>query len=77
MRIRLLLLLSAFFSPTAIAQDQPEYVSGVIVVQFAPEVAYKAGIRTGLQEFDTKATLYQIHSIERVYPFLDHVEPTP
>ena len=59
------------------AQDQPEYVPGVVVVQFVPEVAYKTGLRTGLQEFDRRAALYEVHEIERTFPFLDHVEPTP
>ena len=32
---------------------------------------------TGLQVFDRKAAAYGVHTIERVYPFLDHVDPTP
>ena len=32
---------------------------------------------TGLQDFDRIAAPYRVHTIERVYPFLDHVEPTP
>ena len=32
---------------------------------------------TGLQDFDRIAAPYSVHTIERVYPFLDHVEPMP
>ena len=50
----------------------------MVVVQFAPDVfvANKFGT-TGLEEFDRRATRYGVHLIERVYPFLDHIEPTP
>ena len=73
-----LLLCLALVAPLATAQERPEYVDRVVVVQFAPDVsiANKAA-RTGLQEFDRRAARYDVHLIERVYPFLDHVEPTP
>ncbi len=74
----LLALVSVCAVPTAAAQDGPEYVQGVVVVQFAPEVSIaNKTAATGLQEFDRRAARYGVHLIERVYPFLDHVEPTP
>ena len=73
-----LLLSLALVVPLAAAQDSPEYEDHVVVVQFAPEVfiANKSGT-TGLQEFDRRADRYGVYLIERVYPFLDYVEPTP
>ena len=67
-----------FMVPVVAAQDTPEYVPNVVVVQFAPGVvlANKAST-SGMQEFDQRAARYGMHLIERVYPFLDHVEPTP
>ena len=62
----------------ALAQSALEVVPHVVVVQF------EAGINspgktstTGLQAFDRKAAAYGVHTIARMYPFLDHVDPTP
>ena len=65
-------------APLAAAQPTPEFVPSVVAVQFAPGVviANKAS-SSGLQEFDRRAASYGVYAIERVYPFLDHVEPTP
>ena len=72
------LLSVALVEPKAEAQQRPEYVSNVVVVQFAPGVVIANKARaSGLQDFDRRATRYGVHLIERVYPFLDHVEPTP
>ena len=73
-----LALASVCAAPRGAAQDAPEHRPNVIVVQFAPEisVANKSG-STGLQTFDRLAATFGVHTIERVYPFLDHVEPTP
>ncbi len=73
-----LLLSLALVVPLAAAQDRPEYADHVVVVQFAPDVfiANKSGA-TGLQDFDRRAAQYGVYLIERVYPFLDHVQPTP
>ena len=50
----------------------------MVVVQFSPEVTIaNKTASSGLQEFDQRALRYGVHLIERVYPFLDHVEPTP
>ena len=72
------LLLIVLIAPLAAAQEIPEYKSNVVAVQFAPGVvvADKAG-RTGLRDFDRTAQSYGVHVIERVYPFLDYVAPTP
>ena len=73
-----LLLSLVLVVPLAAAQDRPEYADHVVVVQFAPDVfiANKSGA-TGLQDFDRRAAQYGVYLIERVYPFLDHVQPTP
>ena len=73
-----LLLISLKFLSTIAAQDRPEYQTGVVVVQFVPDtqVANKSA-RTGLAGFDRLASAYNVHTIERVYPFLDYAEPTP
>ncbi len=60
------------------AQNVSEVVPQVVVVQFeaGTNILGKTAT-TGLQVFDRKATAYGVHTIERIYPFLDHVEPTP
>ena len=71
-------LVLALLATAALAQEEPAYKAGVVVVQFAPEVsiANKAA-HAGLQDFDQRAAGYGVHLIARVYPFLDHVQPTP
>ncbi len=71
-------LVLALHAPAALAQEEATYKAGVVVVQFAPgvSIANKAA-RAGLQDFDRRTAGYGVHLIERVYPFLDHVEPTP
>ena len=62
----------------ALAQNAPEVVPNVVVVQFDAGIFLPGkAATTGLQVFDRKAAAYGVHTIERVYPFLDHVEPTP
>ncbi len=65
-------------SLVAIAQQRPEYETGVVVVQFdsTTQITPKTS-RTGLAGFDRLASRYEVHTIERVYPFLDYVLPTP
>ena len=74
--ITILSLLKYF--PAAVAQDGPQYETGVVVVQFdsTTQIASKSS-RTGLAGFDRLASKHGVHTIERVYPFLDHVLPTP
>ena len=76
--LAILLLSVVAAAQPASAQDTPAYVPRVVVVQFAPgtAIASKASA-SGLQEFDRRSAKYGVHLIERVYPFLDHVEPTP
>ncbi len=52
------------------------YLSNVVIVQFDEQVSNK-NLQTGLSEFDAKISRYETYAIERVYPFLDYVEPTP
>ncbi len=64
--------------PSTRAQEPPVYESQVVVVQFEPIVAIVEGVaKTGLEAFDRTAAEYGVHTIERVFPFLDHVQPTP
>jgi len=51
------------------------YLSNVVIVQFDEQVSNK-NLQTGLSEFDAKISRYETYAIERVYPFLDYVEPT-
>ena len=62
----------------ASAQNNTQYQPSVIVVQFDSTTQFirKNGL-TGLEVFDRLASEYKIYTIERVYPFLDHVTPTP
>ena len=61
-----------------LAQSIPEVVPHVVVVQFEAGVSLPGKtFTTGLQVFDRRAAAYGVHTIERVYPFLDHVDPTP
>ena len=60
------------------AQEPPVYESQVVVVQVEPGVTIVEGAaKTGLEAFDRTAARYGVQSIERVFPFLDHVQPTP
>jgi len=53
-------------------------VEGVVVIQFEAQVALSIGAKkTGLREFDRIAVQFGVYQIRRVYPFLDHVQPTP
>ena len=78
-RVKIVWLLSVILvvSSTA-AQESPEYLPHVVVVQFAPEVLITSKASSaGLKEFDLRAAQYDVQLIERVFPFLDNVEPTP
>ena len=60
------------------AQELPVYESQVVIVQVEPGVAIVEGAaKTGLEVFDRTAARYGVHTIERVFPFLDYVQPTP
>ncbi len=62
----------------ATAQTTPVYQPRVVIVQFAAGTGIAGGAaQTGLQTFDRMAVPYSVHRIERVFPFLDNVMPTP
>ena len=62
-------------APLALAQEQPAYEPHVVVVQFEPGIVIGEGAaKAGLQAFDRMAARYGVHMIERVFPFLDHVQ---
>ena len=67
-----------FCTVRVLAQGIPEVVPHVVVVQFEAGVSLPGKTSTtGLQVFDRRAAAYGVHTIERMYPFLDHVNPTP
>ena len=78
-RIVLLLAMASVWAvPMAAAQRTPSYEPHVVVVQFEPGTVISDGLsKTGLQVFDRRAATYNVHTIERVFPFLDRVQPTP
>ena len=75
----LLWVLIGFWAvPPSRAQEPSVYESKVVVVQVEPGVPItEGGRKTGLEVFDRTAARYGVHTIERVFPFLDHVQPTP
>ena len=74
-----LVLISAASGRVVLAQEeQPVFEPRVVVVQFEPGIAIGAGAaKTGLAAFDRTVARYQVEVIERAFPFLDYVEPTP
>ncbi len=65
-------------APAALAQQEPAFEPGVVVVQFDPGTATLEGAaKTGLAAFDRAASPFGVTSIERPFAFLDHVEPKP
>ena len=76
-RVILLSLLSPIWTVSiGLAQEPVRYVPQTVIVQFESEIANKAAT-TGLLDFDRRATQYQVYQIERAFPSLDHVTPTP
>ena len=79
-RALFLALVGFLAAPLAAAQDrpEPEYELHVVIVQFEPGIVIGEGVsKAGLQAFDRAAARYGVHTIERMFPFLDHVQPTP
>ena len=73
-----LMLALAFLAPPALAQQEPAFESGVVVVQFESGIAISEGAaKTGLAAFDRAASPFGVISIERPFAFLEHVEPSP
>lgn len=77
--IILFILLIAGFSHLVAAQEPvPEFKDQVVVVQFESGTTIgKRATKTNLPGFDRAAERYDVYEIERVFPFLDNVEPTP
>ena len=58
--------------------SEPTWQPQVVVVQFESGTHVAAGAaKTGLQVFDRRAALYQVHQITRAFPFLDYIRPNP
>lgn len=71
-------LIGLWAVPPSRAQESPLYEPQVVIVQVEPGVAIVEGAaKTGLEVFDRTAARYGVHTIERVFPFLDHVQPNP
>ena len=77
--IVLFALLFAGFSHLVAAQEPvPEFKDQVVVVQFESGTTIgKRATKTNLSGFDRAAERYDVYEIERVYPLLDYVDPTP
>ena len=77
--IFLSILIFVGFSHLVAAQERvPEFKDQVVVVQFESGIFIGEGVaKTNLIGFDRVAERYDVYRIERVYPFLDYVEPTP
>jgi len=62
-----------------VAQERaPEFKEQVVVVQFDSDIVIgKGATKTNLSGFDRAAARYDVYKIERAFPFLDYVEPTP
>ena len=75
----LFILLFAGFSHLVAAQEPvPEFKDQVVVVQFESGTTIgETATKTNLSGFDRAAERYDVYKIERVYPFLDYVKPTP
>ena len=78
-RALFLVLISVVFVHVVLAQEeQPVFEPQVVVVQFEPGIVTGAGAaKTGLTAFDRTVARYQVEVMERAFPFLDYVEPTP
>jgi subtilisin family serine protease/Leucine-rich repeat (LRR) protein len=59
-------------------EPQSTFEPRVVIVQFEPGTVIGAGVaKTGLTAFDRTVARYEVEVIERAFPFLDYVEPTP
>jgi len=71
-------LVSVCFVSVSSAQRIPEVQSGVVIVQFDSTIhIQRKSLHTGMIAFDQMGSTFEVYEIERVYPFLDHVTPTP
>ena len=69
-------LILLFITSASWGQTQTIYVPKKVIVQFGSDVSISGKNSTGLTGFDQVAAHYQVHRITRMYPFLDHLEPT-
>ncbi len=79
-RWALLLVLASVVSVHVVTaqEEQPVYEPNVVVVQFEPGVVIgERAAKTGLTAFDRTVAHYEVEVIERAFPFLDYVKPTP
>ncbi len=75
------LLVVFFTAPVQLSVAQklsPKFKSQVVVVQFEEGIVIENGtVKANLAQFDHTGTKYGVYKMERVFPFLDHVAPTP
>ena len=79
-RWALFLVLASVVSVRVVAaqEEQSVYEPKVVIVQFEPDVVIgERAAKTGLAAFDRTVARYEVEVIERAFPFLDYVEPTP
>ena len=76
-----LLLALCFLVPIHVVTAQkltPQFKPRVVVVQFEEGTVIGEGAaKTNLTRFDHMGVKYDVHRMERVFPFLDSVNPTP
>jgi len=71
-------LVTIAFVLVSFAQSASELQLGVIIVQFDSTINSLGKFpQSDSGALDQLASTYQVYDIERVYPFLDHVIPTP
>ena len=79
--ISILLFVLSFTVPLhlSVAQElRSKFKAQVVVVQFEEDTTIGEGAaRTNLAKFDHTGARHGVYRIERVFPFLDYVEPTP
>ena len=69
-------LVLLFLMSSSLGWAQTRYAQQKVIVQFGSDVSIAGKTHTGLTGFDQVASRYQVHTITRMYPFLDHLEPT-
>jgi len=71
-------LLGTAISHVMAQEAPPAYASKMVTVQFESGIQIGSGIaKTNLLELNEFLASYQVHTIERAFPFLDSVTPTP
>ncbi|MCY4225001.1 MAG: S8 family serine peptidase [Bacteroidetes bacterium] len=77
-RLLFVILLSITHLSEALSQAlESGYQPQAVVVQFSTNVLISEGLsKTGLEVFDQKAHKYKVHTMTRMFPFLDRLVPT-